>query len=102
MAKTNGLKALFFDIFGTCVDWRKTVTEALIDAAKQAGDTKMVLHDDTVAVDNIADHNITVSRRLGRLRPRMAHIILNIHARSGCRPIVDLEDCRRTPPRLPT
>ena len=44
MAKTNGLKALFFDIFGTCVDWRKTVTEALIDAAKQAGDTKMVLH----------------------------------------------------------
>jgi 2-haloacid dehalogenase len=42
MAKTNELKALFFDIFGTCVDWRKTVTEALIDAAKQAGDTKMV------------------------------------------------------------
>ena len=36
------LKALFFDVFGTCVDWRKTVTEALIDAAKQAGDTKMV------------------------------------------------------------
>jgi FMN phosphatase YigB (HAD superfamily) len=44
MAKTNELKALFFDVFGTCVDWRKTVTEALIDAAKQAGDTKMVLH----------------------------------------------------------
>ena len=44
MAKTNELKALFFDIFGTCVDWRKTVTEALIDAAKQAGDTKMVPH----------------------------------------------------------
>ena len=43
MAKTNELKALFFDVFGTCVDWRKTVTEALIDAAKQAGDTKMVL-----------------------------------------------------------
>jgi FMN phosphatase YigB (HAD superfamily) len=43
MAKINELKALFFDIFGTCVDWRKTVTEALIDAAKQAGDTKLVL-----------------------------------------------------------
>jgi 2-haloacid dehalogenase len=42
MAKTNQLKALFFDIFGTCVDWRKTVTETLIDAAKQAGDTTMV------------------------------------------------------------
>lgn len=46
MAETKELKALFFDIFGTCVDWRKTVTEALIDAAKEAGDTKMVLHYD--------------------------------------------------------
>lgn len=44
MAKTSELKALFFDVFGTCVDWRKTVTEALIDAAKQAGDTKMVFY----------------------------------------------------------
>lgn len=35
-------KALFFDVFGTCVDWRKTVTEALIEAASKAGDTKMV------------------------------------------------------------
>ncbi|KAM0717931.1 hypothetical protein Q7P37_006263 [Cladosporium fusiforme] len=34
-------KALFFDVFGTCVDWRKTVTEALIEAASKAGDTKM-------------------------------------------------------------
>jgi hypothetical protein len=42
MAKLNQLKALFFDIFGTCVDWRKTVTETLIDAAKQAGDSTMV------------------------------------------------------------
>lgn len=43
MAKLNELKALFFDIFGTCVDWRKTGTEALINAAKQVGDKKMVL-----------------------------------------------------------
>jgi FMN phosphatase YigB (HAD superfamily) len=42
MAKLNQPKALFFDIFGTCVDWRKTVTETLIDAAKQAGDSTMV------------------------------------------------------------
>jgi hypothetical protein len=42
MAKLNQLRALFFDIFGTCVDWRKTVTETLIDAAKQAGDSTMV------------------------------------------------------------
>lgn len=56
MAKTNGLKALFFDIFGTCVDWRKTVTEALIDAAKQAGDTKMVLHENTILKNVVADH----------------------------------------------
>ena len=38
------LKALFFDVFGTCVDWRKTVTEGLIEAAKEAGDTTMVCH----------------------------------------------------------
>jgi hypothetical protein len=42
MAKTYQLKALFFDIFGTCVDWRKTVTETLINAAKEAGGTNMV------------------------------------------------------------
>ena len=36
------LKALFFDVFGTCVDWRKTVTEGLIEAAKETGDTTMV------------------------------------------------------------
>jgi 2-haloacid dehalogenase len=36
------LKALFFDVFGTCVDWRKTVTEGLIEAAKESGDTTMV------------------------------------------------------------
>jgi len=38
---TMPLKALFFDVFGTCVDWRKTVTEGLIAAAKEAGDTTM-------------------------------------------------------------
>lgn len=41
------LKALFFDVFGTCVDWRKTVTEGLIEAAKEAGDTTMVCHPST-------------------------------------------------------
>ncbi|KAK4498303.1 hypothetical protein PRZ48_010961 [Zasmidium cellare] len=29
-------KALLFDVFGTCVDWRKTVTNALWAAAKEA------------------------------------------------------------------
>ena len=29
-------KALFFDVFGTCVDWRKTVTLALESACDQA------------------------------------------------------------------
>jgi len=56
MAKTNELKALFFDIFGTCVDWRKTVTEALVDAAEQAGDTKMVLYDNMIPWNVIADY----------------------------------------------
>jgi hypothetical protein len=41
------LKALFFDVFGTCVDWRKTVTEGLIEAAKEAGDTTMVCRQTT-------------------------------------------------------
>lgn len=41
---TMPLKALFFDVFGTCVDWRKTVTEGLIEAAKEAGDTTMASH----------------------------------------------------------
>lgn len=29
-------KALFFDVFGTCVDWRTTVTDALESACNQA------------------------------------------------------------------
>ncbi|CAK4024776.1 haloacid dehalogenase, type II [Lecanosticta acicola] len=29
-------KALFFDVFGTCVDWRTTVTDALWSAAREA------------------------------------------------------------------
>lgn len=35
-------KALFFDVFGTCVDWRKTVTDALYHTAESTGGTKMV------------------------------------------------------------
>ena len=68
MAKTNELKALFFDIFGTCVDWRKTVTEALIDAAKQAGDTKMVLYVRSIPTSKIADyvHSLATTGPLSR------------------------------------
>jgi len=61
MAKTSELKALFFDVFGTCVDWRKTVTETLIDAAKQAGDTTMVLLPNTIYEIPITYHSIAVS-----------------------------------------
>lgn len=32
-------KALFFDVFGTCVDWRKTVTDVLQDAASKTVDS---------------------------------------------------------------
>jgi hypothetical protein len=31
-------KALFFDVFGTCVDWRKTVTDTLFNSTKEALD----------------------------------------------------------------
>lgn len=33
MALPHPPRALFFDVFGTCVDWRKTVTHALFDQA---------------------------------------------------------------------
>lgn len=36
MTVTTSPKALFFDVFGTCVDWRKTVTNALKDAAQKS------------------------------------------------------------------
>lgn len=29
-------KALFFDVFGTCVDWRKTVTNAFYTKTREA------------------------------------------------------------------
>lgn len=29
-------KALFFDVFGTCVDWRKSVTDELWNACREA------------------------------------------------------------------
>jgi len=36
MTFPKGVKALFFDVFGTCVDWRTTVTKALEKAASAA------------------------------------------------------------------
>jgi 2-haloacid dehalogenase len=34
MALQNDIRALLFDVFGTCVDWRSTVTAALIEASQ--------------------------------------------------------------------
>lgn len=36
MSFPRGMKALFFDVFGTCVDWRTTVTNALEKEASAA------------------------------------------------------------------
>ncbi|KAF2012402.1 haloacid dehalogenase [Aaosphaeria arxii CBS 175.79] len=36
MASPTPLKALLFDVFGTCVDWRKTVTNTLIAQAHES------------------------------------------------------------------
>jgi 2-haloacid dehalogenase len=36
MSLENEVKALFFDVFGTCVDWRSTVTTALVTASSAA------------------------------------------------------------------
>jgi 2-haloacid dehalogenase len=34
MTDDTNIKALFFDVFGTCVDWRSTVTNALVTTSK--------------------------------------------------------------------
>jgi 2-haloacid dehalogenase len=39
MSESMPIKALLFDVFGTCVDWRTTVTHALSTAATDALDT---------------------------------------------------------------
>jgi len=39
-------KALFFDVFGTCVDWRSTVTRTLTSTAKEALASARVINDD--------------------------------------------------------
>lgn len=36
MSKLDSVRVLFFDVFGTCVDWRTSVTNALHMAAKEA------------------------------------------------------------------
>lgn len=36
MAGIHEVKALFFDVFGTCVDWRKSVTDCLWDNARES------------------------------------------------------------------
>jgi hypothetical protein len=36
------IRALLFDVFGTCVDWRKSVTDALYNAAQASGESRMV------------------------------------------------------------
>ena len=82
MADLIHLKALFFDVFGTCVDWRKTVTEALIDAAKQAGDTTMVSPFRHNTTNHTANFLPKVTKRLVHLRSRMAQLVPNIHPRN--------------------
>jgi 2-haloacid dehalogenase len=37
------IKALLFDVFGTCVDWRTTVTRALSAAATDALETSTTM-----------------------------------------------------------
>ncbi|EGP86856.1 uncharacterized protein MYCGRDRAFT_43351 [Zymoseptoria tritici IPO323] len=39
-------KGLFFDVFGTCVDWRKTVTDTLYKSAKEALDSSSSISSD--------------------------------------------------------
>jgi 2-haloacid dehalogenase len=40
------VKALLFDVFGTCVDWRTTVTRALSTAATGALETNTTIDKD--------------------------------------------------------
>lgn len=36
MGLNPNTRALFFDVFGTCVDWRKSVTDELARSAEEA------------------------------------------------------------------
>lgn len=40
MGLNPNTRALFFDVFGTCVDWRKTVTDTLSKNAQDSLDSK--------------------------------------------------------------
>jgi 2-haloacid dehalogenase len=51
MASFNEVRALLFDVFGTCVDWRSTVTAALIKSCKET------LSSSSETVDDITLHN---------------------------------------------
>lgn len=100
MTSLSQLKALFFDVFGTCVDWRKTVTEALIDAAKQAGDTTMAIPSKNNTGNHMANPLLTVFCRLVHVRPTMAQLLPDLHPFRRLRPISNMENRRPTPPRL--
>src|ERR1700744_2153328 len=50
MAPDSQLAALFFDVFGTCVDWRSTVTNALVEASHSTLAASSSLSADTRSV----------------------------------------------------
>jgi 2-haloacid dehalogenase len=49
MALQHEVKALLFDVFGTCVDWRSTVTKALLQSSKE-----------TLAANHTSDNGIAL------------------------------------------
>jgi 2-haloacid dehalogenase len=50
MALNSPPVALFFDVFGTCVDWRSTVTKALVEAARATLGSASSISSDTRSV----------------------------------------------------
>jgi 2-haloacid dehalogenase len=50
MASSSLPAALFFDVFGTCVDWRSSVTNALLEASRSTLETSSSLSTDTRSV----------------------------------------------------
>ena len=57
-------KALFFDVFGTCVDWRTTVTNTLHSTATKLGETKLTKSDWALFADNWRTSYLTFTREL--------------------------------------
>lgn len=62
-------KAIFFDVFGTCVDWRTTVTTTLHSTAVKLGETTLTEKDWALFADRWRTSYLTFTRELASASP---------------------------------